>query len=97
MFDSLHPDQIEEAEGVRPQINLDINGIMLFIVTGRVEKLGYMQDRPEKFEVMHPVEAVDEDEAEEIFKDHFRSKSDSYGVTYSAYVTDVFEALSKQK
>lgn len=68
---------------------------MLFIVKGKVYKRGYMSERDEVEEVMHPVEAADEQEACDIFESHYSSKTQEYAVYYSASATEVYETLKR--
>jgi hypothetical protein len=70
---------------------------MLFIVKGVVRKRGYMSSCEESEEVMHPVEAEDATEASDIFVEHYEGQSQSYSVSYSASVIEVFETLSRKQ
>lgn len=70
---------------------------MLFLVKGYYTVAHYMrEDRPERHETMHPVEAVDEQEARKIFEDHYRAMTDEYAIYYNGYVTEVMETLTKK-
>jgi hypothetical protein len=70
---------------------------MLFLVKGEVVKRGYMSNRDESEIVMHPVEADSREEASEIFGEHYKSMSSPYAVSYSVYIHDIFETLSRPK
>lgn len=68
---------------------------MLFIVKGKVYKRGYMQDREEVEEVMHPVEAQDDQDAGEIFEAHYAAMTQDYAVYYRASALEVYETLKR--
>lgn len=68
---------------------------MLFIVKGKVYKRGYMEDREKVEEVMHPVEAQDDQDAREIFEQHYSAMTQDYAVYYHASALEVYETLKR--
>lgn len=70
---------------------------MLFLVKGYYTVTHYMQSGdPDKYDVIHPVDAVDDREARQIFEDHYSSMSAPYSSSYYGHVTEVMETLTKK-
>lgn len=70
---------------------------MLFLVKGYYTVTHYMQSGdPDQHDVIHPVDAVDEREARQIFEDHYSAMSEPYSSSYYSRVTEVMETLTKK-
>jgi hypothetical protein len=67
---------------------------MLFLIEGRVERSGYMEDRSKPAEkVIRIVEADTDESAQEKFIKHFNDQNISYCTTYYAYVDECNEVI----
>lgn len=54
-----------------------------FLVKGQISKRGYMQENVETIDDMAFVYANDEDDAESLFKKHWKDKTEEHSVYYS--------------
>ena len=83
-YENFNPVQFDENRIAR--------ALIAFVVTGTIERTPYMESS-KTFEKTHIVYAINEDDAEQKFVEHYRKKTSEYSVYYNVYSVDVSETL----